>query len=107
MTTNVIEKPDYNFDIVKLFTLATCFWGVVGMLGGVLIALQLAFPALNFEPYLNFGRLRPLHTSGVVFAFGGMPFLQPAIMWFNEPVRCACGVTSSPVLPSGGINLLL
>ena len=71
MTTNTIEKPDYNFDIVKMFTLATCFWGVVGMLGGVLIALQLAFPALNFEPYLNFGRLRPLHTSGVVFAFGG------------------------------------
>lgn len=71
MTTNAIEKPDYNFEIVKLFTLATCFWGVVGMLGGVLIALQLAFPALNFEPYLNFGRLRPLHTSGVVFAFGG------------------------------------
>lgn len=71
MTTNAIEKPDYNFDIVKLFTLATCFWGVVGMLGGVLIALQLAFPELNFEPYLNFGRLRPLHTSGVVFAFGG------------------------------------
>lgn len=69
--TTTIEKPDYNFDIVKLFTLATCFWGVVGMLGGVVIALQLAFPALNIEPYLNFGRLRPLHTSGVVFAFGG------------------------------------
>lgn len=70
-TTQTLEKPDYNFDIVKLFTLATCFWGVVGMLGGVIIALQLAFPALNIEPYLNFGRLRPLHTSGVVFAFGG------------------------------------
>ena len=71
MNTATLEKPDYNFDIVKLFTLATCFWGIVGMLGGVFIALQLAFPALNIEPYLNFGRLRPLHTSGVVFAFGG------------------------------------
>lgn len=69
--TSTIQKPDYNFDIVKLFTIATCFWGVVGMLGGVLIAAQLAFPWLNIEPYLNFGRLRPLHTSGVVFAFGG------------------------------------
>jgi cytochrome c oxidase cbb3-type subunit 1 len=71
MNTATLEKPDYNYDIVKLFTLATCFWGIVGMLGGVFIALQLAFPALNIEPYLNFGRLRPLHTSGVVFAFGG------------------------------------
>ncbi|MAZ75689.1 MAG: cytochrome-c oxidase, cbb3-type subunit I [Micavibrio sp.] len=65
------EKPNYNYDIVKLFTLATVFWGVVGMLAGVFIAAQMAFPSLNIEPYLNFGRLRPVHTSGVVFAFGG------------------------------------
>ena len=65
------DLPDYNYDIVKLFTIATCFWGIVGMLGGVFIALQMAFPALNLEPYLTFGRLRPLHTSGVIFAFGG------------------------------------
>ncbi len=71
MNTQILQKPDYNFEIVKLFTLATCFWGVVGMLGGVFIALQLAFPALNIEPFLSFGRLRPLHTSGVIFAFGG------------------------------------
>lgn len=61
----------YNEDIVRYFTIATCFWGVVGMLGGVYIALQMAFPVLNVEPYLTFGRLRPLHTSGVIFAFGG------------------------------------
>jgi cytochrome c oxidase cbb3-type subunit I len=64
-------QPDYNYDIVRFFTLATCFWGVVGMLVGLVIALQMAFPVLNFEPYLTFGRLRPLHTSGVIFAFGG------------------------------------
>ena len=63
--------PDYNLAIVKMFTIATVFWGVVGFAVGLLIALQLAFPALNFEPYLNFGRLRPLHTSAVIFAFGG------------------------------------
>lgn len=61
----------YNDEIVKLFTLAAVFWGVVGMLVGLIIALQLAFPWLNVEPYLSFGRLRPVHTSGVVFAFGG------------------------------------
>tara|TARA_R110002126_G_scaffold274335_2_gene419285 strand:+ start:2837 stop:4345 length:1509 start_codon:yes stop_codon:yes gene_type:complete len=65
------QTPTYNYDIVRYFTLATCFWGLVGMLAGVFIALQMAFPSLNIEPYLTFGRLRPLHTSGVVFAFGG------------------------------------
>ncbi len=65
-------KPQtYNDDVVRLFTLASLVWAVVGMAAGVLIALQLAFPWLNVEPYLNFGRLRPVHTSGVVFAFGG------------------------------------
>lgn len=67
----VPQAINYNYDVVRLFVLATCFWGVVGMLAGVLIALQMAFPELNIEPYLTFGRLRPLHTSGVVFAFGG------------------------------------
>lgn len=63
--------PRYNDDIVKLFTIAALFWGTVGMLVGLVIALQMAFPVLNIEPYLTFGRLRPVHTSGVIFAFGG------------------------------------
>lgn len=71
MTTAANEVPNYNYDIVKKFVIASSFWGIVGMLAGVYIALQLAFPDLNFEPYFNFGRLRPLHTSGVIFAFGG------------------------------------
>jgi cytochrome c oxidase cbb3-type subunit 1 len=70
-TLSTKQPLDYNDDIVRMFVIATCFWGVVGMLVGVVIALQMAFPDLNIEPYLNFGRLRPLHTSGVVFAFGG------------------------------------
>lgn len=61
----------YNDDVIRLFTLAAIFWGIVGFTMGLIIALQLAFPALNVEPYLNFGRLRPVHTSGVIFAFGG------------------------------------
>lgn len=72
MTANAVsDKPIYNDDIVRLFVIATIFWGVVGMAAGVFIALQLAFPILNLEPYLNFGRLRPVHTSAVIFAFGG------------------------------------
>lgn len=62
----------YNYDIVKLFTIAATFWGIVGFSVGVLIAFQLAFPVLNFDvEWLSFGRIRPLHTSAVIFAFGG------------------------------------
>ncbi len=64
-------KPVYNDDVVRLFTIATIFWGIAGFTVGVFIALQMAFPELNLEPYFTFGRLRPLHTSAVIFAFGG------------------------------------
>ena len=70
-TPSPVIKTEYNYDIVRLFTLATIFWGVVGFAAGLFIALQMAFPALNFEPFLSFGRLRPVHTSAVIFAFGG------------------------------------
>ena len=65
------DPSKYDDDPVRWGVLATVFWSIVGMLAGVLIACQLAWPQLNVEPYLNFGRLRPLHTSGVIFAFGG------------------------------------
>ena len=62
---------NYNYKVVKLFAIATVVWGVVGMLVGVLIAAQLAWPALNLDiPWLSYGRLRPLHTNAVIFAFG-------------------------------------
>ena len=62
----------YNDEIVRRFTLASVFWGVAGILFGLFIALQLAFPALNFGiPYTTFGRLRPLHTNAAIFAFVG------------------------------------
>lgn len=69
--TTLRTTPDYNDEIVKKFTLASVFWAIAGFSVGLLIALQMAFPQLNFEPYFTFGRLRPLHTSAVIFAFGG------------------------------------
>ncbi len=69
---------EYMDGPVKAAAIATAFWGVVGFLAGVYIAFQLAFPVLNFDwaqGYLNFGRLRPLHTSAVIFAFGGNALL--------------------------------
>jgi cytochrome c oxidase cbb3-type subunit I len=62
----------YNDTVIKAGVIATVFWGIVGFFVGVWIAWQLAFPALNFDlPWTNFGRLRPVHTSAVIFAFGG------------------------------------
>lgn len=68
----MIEKFFYDNKIVKWFGLASIFWGIIGMLVGVIIAFQLAYPALNFGiPYTTFGRLRPIHTNAVIFAFVG------------------------------------
>ena len=67
-----VTTIQYNDRIVRWFTLASVFWGAVGLLAGVFIALQLAFPALNFGlPWTSFGRLRPLHTNAAIFAFVG------------------------------------
>ncbi len=66
------ETETYNYTVVRQFAIMTIVWGVVGMLVGVVIASQMAWPALNFDtPWLSFGRLRPLHTNAVIFAFGG------------------------------------
>jgi len=62
----------YNDKVVRQFVIATILWGIVGMLVGVVIAAQLWLPILNFDiPWLTYGRLRPLHTNAVIFAFGG------------------------------------
>jgi cytochrome c oxidase cbb3-type subunit I len=62
----------YNDKVVRQFTIMTVVWGIVGMTVGVLIAAQLYWPALNFDiAWLSYGRLRPLHTNAVIFAFGG------------------------------------
>ncbi|WP_282338770.1 MULTISPECIES: cytochrome-c oxidase, cbb3-type subunit I [Pseudomonas] len=62
----------YNYKVVRQFAVATVVWGVLGMALGVFIASQLVWPELNFDtPWLSFGRLRPLHTSLVIFGFAG------------------------------------
>ena len=60
----------YNYKVVRQFTVMAVIWGIVGMLVGVIIAAQLVWPELNIG-FLHFGRLRPLHTNAVIFAFGG------------------------------------
>ena len=59
------DTSGYMDDVVRYGVIATLFWGIVGFLAGVVIATQLAFPEVNIEPWFNFGRLRPLHTSAL------------------------------------------
>jgi cytochrome c oxidase cbb3-type subunit 1 len=87
----ILAAPDvqstYDDDVVRWATLATLFWGLAGFLAGLFIALQLAFPQLNFEPYFNFGRVRPLHTSAVIFAFGGNALLATSLYVVQRTCR--------------------
>jgi len=70
----------YNDKVVRQFTFMTIFWGIVGMLVGVVIAAQLWIPALNFDiPWLTYSRLRPLHTNAVIFAFGGSALIGTSL----------------------------
>jgi cytochrome c oxidase cbb3-type subunit 1 len=64
-------ETTYNYKVVRQFAIMTIVWGVVGMSVGVFIAAQLIWPELNLAPWLSYGRLRPLHTNAVIFAFGG------------------------------------
>ncbi|MGH8348731.1 MAG: cbb3-type cytochrome c oxidase subunit I, partial [Pseudomonas sp.] len=71
MSTTTISQA-YNYKVVRQFVVATVFWGVVGMAMGVWIASQLVWPQMNLDlPWTTFGRLRPLHTSLVIFGFAG------------------------------------
>lgn len=90
-----LQKFSYDNRIPKMFAIATMFWGAIGMLIGVLAAFQLAFPALNFGlPFTTFGRVRPVHTNAVIFAFVGngiftavyysLPRLLKTSMWSNK-----------------------
>jgi len=90
-----LQKFNYDNKIVRNFAYATILWSIVGMLVGVIIAFQLAYPVLNFGiPYISFGRLRPLHTNAVIFAFVGngiftgtyymLPRLLKASMWSKK-----------------------
>ena len=79
----------YNYTVVRQFSIMTIVWGVVGMLVGVFIAAQMAWPQLNFDiAWLTFGRLRPLHTNAVIFAFGGCALFATSYY----VVQRTCGV---------------
>ena len=78
----------YDDDVIRWGVIATTFWGIAGFLAGLYIALQLAFPALNLGlEYTSFGRLRPLHTSAVIFAFGGNALISTSFWVVQRTCR--------------------
>jgi len=81
-------KPNYNMGPVKFASVAAVFWGIAGFTVGLYIALELAFPFLNFDlPWITFGRLRPLHTSAVIFAFGGNVLIATSLYVVQRTCR--------------------
>mgnify|MGYP000967440035 CR=1 FL=1 len=88
-----LEKFYYDNRIVRDFAFATVLWGAVGMLVGVIAAFQLAFPVLNFNlSYTSFGRIRPIHTNAVIFAFGGSALF--ASSYYVVQRTCQTGLVS-------------
>ena len=83
-----VTALSYNEAVVRQFVVATMFWGIVGFLVGLVIALQLAFPVLNLDiEWFSFGRLRPVHTSAVIFAFGGNALLGTSLYVVQRTCR--------------------
>ncbi|MGE3648654.1 MAG: cbb3-type cytochrome c oxidase subunit I, partial [Reyranellaceae bacterium] len=73
-------EEDQVENVIRAFVIATCFWAIAAFAAGVLIALQLAIPQLNLDlEWTTFGRLRPLHTSAAIFAFGGTALIGSSL----------------------------
>lgn len=101
-------RPNYNMGPVKFSIIAAVFWGVAGFLVGVIIALQLAYPALNLDlPWTSFGRLRPLHTSAVIFAFGGNVLLATSFYVVQRTCRARLAGDLSPWFVVLGYNFFI
>ncbi len=107
-SSETVDLNSYHDNVIKAGTIATVFWGVVGFLVGDLIAWQLAFPALNFDlPWTAFGRLRPLHTSAVIFAFGGNALIATSLYVVQRTSRARLWGRWLPWLVFWGYQLVI
>jgi cytochrome c oxidase cbb3-type subunit 1 len=106
----VQDETRYNDAVVKAGVFASMFFGIVGFLVGVVIAAQLAFPKLFYFPelgFLNFGRLRPLHTSAVIFAFGGNVLIATSFYVVQRTTRARLWGGVMPWVVFWGFQLFL
>ncbi|TYO68195.1 cytochrome-c oxidase, cbb3-type subunit I [Bradyrhizobium hipponense] len=101
-------RPNYNMGPIKFSSFMAMFWGIAGFLVGLLIASQLAWPALNFDlPWTTFGRLRPLHTSAVIFAFGGNVLLATSFYVVQKSCRVRLAGDLAPWFVVVGYNFFI
>lgn len=99
---------DYFDSPIQFATIAAVFWGIAGFLVGDIIAWQLAYPALNFDlPWTSFGRLRPLHTSAVIFAFGGNVLIATSFYVVQRTSKARLAGLWSPWFVVVGYNLFI
>ena len=102
------EQDSYMDGPIKVAVVAAVLWGVVGFLVGDIIAWQLAFPALNLDlPWTNFGRLRPVHTSAVIFAFGGNVLLATSFYVVQRTCRARIAGYWAPWFVIWGYQLFI
>ncbi len=105
---NNADSSGYNDSVVRAGVIATVFWGVIGFSVGLVIALQLAFPVLNFDlQWLSFGRLRPVHTSAVIFAFGGNALMTTSFYVVQRTCRARLVGHWSPWFVFWGYQLFI
>jgi cytochrome c oxidase cbb3-type subunit 1 len=95
------SQATYNYKVVRQFAVMTVIWGIVGMLVGVIIAAQLVWPELNVVEWLSYGRLRPLHTNAVIFAFGGCALFATSYYVSSAPATRRCSLRAWRPSPSG------
>jgi cytochrome c oxidase cbb3-type subunit 1 len=101
-------KPNYNLGPVKFSAVAAMVWGIAGFAVGLIIALQLAYPALNFDlPWTSFGRMRPLHTSAVIFAFGGNVLIATSFYVVQRTCRARLAGDLAPWFVVVGYNFFI
>jgi cytochrome c oxidase cbb3-type subunit I len=101
-------KPNYNMAPVKFATVAAVFWGIAGFTIGLWAALELAFPVLNFDlPWISFGRIRPLHTSAVIFAFGGNVLIATSFYVVQRTCRARLAGDIAPWFVVLGYNFFI
>jgi len=106
--TVTADGPIYNDTIIRVGVVMSMFWGVVGFLVGLVLALQLAWPALNLDlPWTNFGRLRPLHTSAVIFAFGGTVLITTSFHVVQRTCRARLAGGVAPWFVFWGYQLFI
>ncbi|TYL91500.1 cytochrome-c oxidase, cbb3-type subunit I [Bradyrhizobium rifense] len=101
-------RPNYNMGPIKFSSFMAMFWGIAGFLVGLIIASQLAWPALNFDlPWTSFGRLRPLHTSAVIFAFGGNVLIATSFYVVQKTCRVRLAGDLAPWFVVVGYNFFI